>query len=77
MQEKKIIFPDYKHSILNVINSILRYYQVETDYSGLPELDEALKKQYKNIVLIILDGMGEHILKDVSPDGFFKEVKKQ
>lgn len=76
MQEKKIIFPDYKHSILNVINSILRYYQVETDYSGLPELDEALKKQYKNIVLIILDGMGEHILKDVSPDGFFQRSKK-
>lgn len=71
MDEKEIIFPNYEHSILNTINSILRYYNVKTKYSGLEELDESLKKEYKDIVLIILDGMGEHILKDISPNGFF------
>lgn len=68
---KEIIFPNYEHSILNSINSILKYYNVETKYNGLPKLDEILRKQeYKNIVFIVLDGMGEHILKDVSPNGF-------
>ncbi len=74
----EIIFPNYEHSILNTINSILKYYNVDTKYNGLPELDEKLKKQYKNIVLIILDGMGEHILKNISPNGYFskKEITK-
>lgn len=71
MLEKDIIFPDYEHSILNLINTILKYYNVKTKYKALPELENKLKKGYKNVVLIILDGMGEHILKDISPDNFF------
>lgn len=68
-----IIFPDYEHSILNLINSILKHYKVETKYATLPKLDKILEKEYKNIVLIILDGMGEHILKNSSPNGFFDQ----
>lgn len=67
----EIIFPNYEHCILNTINSILKYYNVDTKYKGLPELDEKLKHKYKNIVLILLDGMGEHVLKNISSDGFF------
>lgn len=67
----EIIFPNYEHCILNTINSILKYYNVETNYKGLSELDEKLKHKYENIVLILLDGMGEHVLKNISPDGFF------
>ena len=70
--DKNIIFPDYTHSILNTISSILKYYNVETKYNGISKLDEVLQKEYKNIVLLILDGMGEHILKNISPNGFFK-----
>ena len=73
MKDKQIIFPDYNNCILNTINSILKYYKVKTNYNGLNELDKILKKQYKNIVLIILDGMGEHILKNISPNGFFNK----
>lgn len=75
---KDIIFPDYEHSILNLINSILKYYNVETKYNSLPELERKLSKSYKNVVLIILDGMGEHILKNISPNGYFiqKHVDK-
>ena len=68
----KIVLPDYENSILNLINSILKYYNVTTKYNGLSILDQKLEKKYKNIVLIILDGMGEHILTNVSPNGFFK-----
>ena len=72
MNNNDIIFPNYNNSILNLINSILRSYNVQTKYDGLTILDNYLKKQYKNVVLIILDGMGEHILKNISPNGFFR-----
>lgn len=68
---KKIIFPNYEHSILNLVNSILRHYGVKTKYNGLPILEKELNKNYKNVVFIILDGMGEHILRNISPDGYF------
>lgn len=68
---KNIIFPDYEHSILNLINSILKHYNVKTKYNSLPVLEKELAKNYKNVVFIILDGMGEHILKNISPDGYF------
>jgi len=69
--KEKLIMPDYENSILNLINFILNYYKVDTKYKGLKQLESYLKKDYKNIVLIILDGMGYNILKDNSPDGFF------
>lgn len=75
MKENEIIFPNYEHSILNIINTILKYYNVETRYKGLPELEKKLQKKYKNIVLIILDGMGEHVLKSISPNQFFGNNK--
>ena len=40
MNNNEIVFPDYNHSILNLINSILKYYNVKTEYNGLPELDK-------------------------------------
>ena len=75
MDNENIIFPNYQHCILNTINSILKYYNVETKYNGLPELDEILDSNYKNIVFIILDGMGDHILNNVSPNNFFNKNK--
>ena len=61
--KKDILFPDYNHSILNLITSILKYYKVSTQYNTLEKIDQFLEKQYKNIVLVILDGMGENILR--------------
>ncbi len=75
MKENEIIFPNYEHSILNIINTILKYYNVDTKYKGLPELEKRLAKGYKNVVLIILDGMGEHVLKAISPNQFFENNK--
>lgn len=69
MQE--IRYPDYNNSILNLITSILKYYNVETEHDSLEILDEKLENKYRNIVLIVLDGMGEHILKSISPNGYF------
>lgn len=71
LKEKEgILFPDYDHSILSTITSILKYYQVDTPYKTLDSLDKKLKKDYKNVVLIVLDGMGKNIL-DSLPSNYF------
>lgn len=71
----EIIMPNYEHCILNTITSILKYYNVETKHKSLESLDKILEKKYKNIVFIILDGLGEHILNKVSPNGYLYNNK--
>lgn len=73
--KNEIRFPNYEHCILNTVTSILKYYNVETIHKSLAVLDERLKKHYKNVILLILDGMGEHILNSISPDKFFVNNK--
>ena len=69
---KEIKLPDYNHCILNLITSILKHYKVDTKHNSLKELDNILSKNYKNIVFLVLDGMGEHILRQLSPEGYFR-----
>ena len=72
--EKDIRLPEYDHSILSIITSILKYYNVETKYKSLDVLDQRLHgKSYRNVVFLILDGMGEHIYTPILPNGFFKQ----
>ena len=59
--KQNIYFPNYDKSILALSSSILKKYNVPTAHSSLSEID-LLLKQYKNIVLIIFDGMGKNIL---------------
>lgn len=73
--EDKIILPNYEHCILNTITSILKYYNVETKHESLEILDKELNKKYRNIVFIILDGLGEHILNNHSPKGYLSSNK--
>ena len=69
-----IVMPDYEHCILNTVTSILKYYKVDTPFKSLKVLDEKFsKKEYKNVILIILDGMGEHILKNLNPNNYFTQ----
>ena len=75
MSKYNIVYPDYDNCVLNLANSILKYYNVETKYNGLTSLDNILEKKFKNIVLIILDGMGSNLLKNISPSGFFSHNK--
>ena len=71
----KIMLPNYNKSILNLVVSILKHYSVDSKYSGLEEIDDILEKDYKNIVMVVLDGMGENILKKNSPEGLFYKNK--
>ena len=46
---ENIRYPDYENSILNLINSILKYYNVETNHSSLSILDEKFSAYLKVI----------------------------
>jgi hypothetical protein len=71
--KNEIIMPNYQHCILNTITSILKYYNVATPHSSLNSLDKKLNKKYKNIILLVLDGMGSDLLDNISPDGYLKK----
>ena len=62
MEKNKIVLPDYKNCIANLPNSILKKLGLPTNGDTLPLLDKYLQKDYKNIVVILLDGMGKVIL---------------
>ena len=55
-------YPDYTRCPVNIISSILKYYRTPSNYPSLPKLDAELAKFYKNVVLIVLDGMGTSML---------------
>lgn len=74
MEYKDIVMPNYEHCILGTISSILKYYNVETKHKSSEKLDTILnEKKYKNVIFLILDGLGEHILNPISPNGYLKQ----
>ncbi len=57
-----IVYPDYKNSIVNLVSSILKAYDVKSDHPTLEQLDAINLKMKKNIILFILDGFGMNLL---------------
>lgn len=55
-------FPNYKKSILNLMASIAEGFGKKTNYSSLEELKKEDIKNAKNVILIILDGLGYEYL---------------
>ena len=73
----KIKYPDYSNSILNLACSVLKHYGLETQHNTLPILDEMLQKTYKNVVVMVLDGMGSTILEhNLQKDSFLRSNLK-
>ncbi|MBP5746298.1 MAG: alkaline phosphatase family protein [Lachnospiraceae bacterium] len=65
--------PDYNNCLVNLANSILNEFGVSTTAKTLPLADEYLKKDRKNVVILILDAMGTSIIeKHLLKDGFFR-----
>jgi len=72
----KIVKPNYKKSIMNISNSILKYYNLPQTHSSIEKLDKVLSKKYKNIVHIVFDGMGSFILdKHLDKNTFLQKHK--
>ncbi|MCL2884411.1 MAG: alkaline phosphatase family protein, partial [Oscillospiraceae bacterium] len=65
--------PDYDRSVLSLTNSVLAHYGIPPYHKTMPALDRMLEKPYRNIVFMIFDGMGSHILqKHLDPDAFLR-----
>lgn len=69
----KIKYPDYDNSILSLVSSVLKHYGVESSHKSLEMLDNILANGYKNIVVMVFDGMGVNILeKHLKKNSFFR-----
>lgn len=58
----KIKFPDYDNCIAGITSSVLKHYGAACNIKSLPVLDERLKNDYKNIVVILFDGLGSNVI---------------
>lgn len=69
----KILYPDYGNCIVNLACSVMKYFGAEPPNPTLPLADRLLsEKRYKNVVVLLLDGMGRNIIEaNLAPDGFF------
>lgn len=57
--------PNYKESITNLSNSILKHFNLKTYHNTLPFINKILEKDYKNIILVLCDGMGSILLDEM------------
>ncbi|HOP12199.1 MAG TPA: NUDIX domain-containing protein [Oscillospiraceae bacterium] len=62
---------DYDNGLLALIASVQRHYGVHTPYRTLQTLDSLLEKNYKNVVVMLFDGLGTAILKKHLPEDAF------
>lgn len=68
------MFPDYSHCPVNLACSVSRAFGVEAAHPTLPCMDELLKHPYRNIAVLLLDGMGIDALEHhLEPEGFFRK----
>lgn len=66
-----IKYPNYRKSILNLINSIEKHFCVEYGHQTLDIVDSILEKDYRNIVVMVFDAMGSRNLIDAIPANSF------
>lgn len=66
-----MILPDYDNSILSTVASVMKAYGLPSGYPTLPVLDEMLADRPKNIVILLLDGLGVTTLEEVLPQESF------
>ncbi len=54
-----ITYPNYDRSILSIASSVLNHFGVkDCQHKTLPEFDILLEKDYKNIIVMLFDGLG-------------------
>lgn len=74
METKDFVFPDFKHSIVNVATTLAQFLGKKPKHAVLPKLAERLKSGYKNVVYIVIDAMGSKILeKNLPADSFLRQ----
>lgn len=67
-----ILFPDYENCSVNVIHSIASACGMQPFHKTHPFVDALLqKKKYKNIILMLFDGMGVDLIERTLPEDAF------
>lgn len=61
----KTVFPNYNESITNLSNSILKNFSQETYHNSLSFIDDILVKEYKNVIVVLCDGLGSILLDEI------------
>ncbi len=70
----ELIKPDFERSIVNLSASMAAFLGAPNDKPELSALSNALRGGYKNVVLLLLDGMGMHPLeRNAAQNGFFRK----
>lgn len=73
----QIMYPDYNKSVLSVTNSIISHYGIPPYHKTLQCIDDKLKKKYKNVVVMIFDGLGSTIMeKHLNKNSFLYAHKR-
>jgi len=67
----KYFLPDYNNCCVNMISSVAKKFKVSTGHPSLPILDKILKHDTKNVVVVLLDGMSDDIIKYNLPEDSF------
>ena len=70
-----IKYPDYDRSILSLASSVLKHFGVtDCKHKSLPEFDELLNKNYKNVIVMLFDGMGSSVIEEhLSKNDFLRK----
>ena len=71
MTTNTILYPDYENSILCIPNSLLSHYGAAAHCASHPRLDALLAQGFRNVVLMVFDGMGADMLAHTLPPGAF------
>lgn len=76
--KKQLIKPDFFRNIINISATLAEFLNCPNDKPTLPALQKELEKGYKNVVFLILDGLGMHpVEKNLASDSFLRRNIKQ
>ena len=56
----KTNFPNYTNSLVNLAASIEKDFMLDNKHTTLEQIDKVLEHKYKNVILMLFDGMGEY-----------------
>ena len=72
--KKQLIKPDFNHNIINISATLADFLHCPNDKPVLPALKRELAKGYKNVVFLILDGLGMHPVNvNLDKDAFLRK----
>lgn len=74
----KLIKPDFHQNIVNISATLAEFLGCPNDKPILPDLAQVLRAGYKNVVLLVLDGMGMYPIERNLAEGSFlrKNIKR-